>query len=803
MDRRHPVVSSVLLVLALPITAMAQTQEPTQAQYPVPAVDPPQLVRPPIEPNRQLLPRGTTGRLPRFDGEAFRLRFPSDAVQRDDTTRVRERVDLVLRAVGWVRDPREIQLVRVTEGDGMDRGRAQEEATRAERETLDRLARRHGGVTDAARAAVREDTESLVREAARGERVYVFAQTLEGVPFEATGLRAVWREEAGLTAMSGNAYEQVRLTNRPVLDAARARAAAEAHVSGYTSISDRRRAEPERVILPYADAFRHAWRLTVEAGEGPYRVWVDAESGEILQLQPDFFPQAQGRVFDPDPNTGNRALSFSIDNPTGGNWRLTRTGVLTVNNNGADGQCTGALTLADDGSGTANFDAAPINGLVVTRTNQANYNCRFQDVNVYAWVSDMIATYQGLGSQSFPAITATVNHNNPCNFGINNACASGSNTLVFGIGQATVGTSTACGNIFNSAIDATVIGHEFGHLLNRVQFNASGGTLTPHLNEGLADYWADNYFRTDTFGAWWGGNCANDSQDGWLPRRAEASDFFPTQVLGAGSPHGRGQVIAWGMWSSRTGVDRLHAWGPPVLNIHLIQALATAGVGVQNGTQNQRVHDSFLDVFEAVATRYDGNRYGHKVLSGFARAGLFLSPAEAVVDIGDDFLDRNAATGPTLTAWAGRAYSFNTNESVNTTTTGCNTRVTIDVANDAGFTQNLTSSGTLTTATGSGSCNATWTVPAAAWTTLRNGDHLYYRARSTNAAGGNERLSGAPGGPPGNPAMSVPPARALINEGGVRPPCACGAAGGGGGAALFLIPFLVGTWARRRARAAR
>jgi hypothetical protein len=803
MVARHSAVFGLLCILMLPAASAAQQQEPTQARYPVPAIDPPQLVRPPVEPDRQILPRGTTGRLPSFDGEPFRLRFPVDAVQRGDTARVRERVEVILRALRWTHDAGELRLVRVTEGGGVDRGRAQEEAAQAERETLDRLARRHGAVSDATHAAVREDTESLLGQAAAREQVYVFAQLLDGVPFEATGLRAVWREGAGLTAVGGNVYGHVRLANRRVLDAARAQAAAQGHVRRYTSISDRRPAEPELVILPYADAFRYTWRLMVEATEGPYRAWVDAESGEVLQLQPDFFPQAQGRVFDPDPNTGNRVLGFSIDGPTGGNWRLRQTGVLTVNNNGADGQCTGALTLADDGSGSATFDVAPINGLVVTRTNQANYNCRFQDVNVYSWVWDMIATYQGLGSQSFPAITATVNHNDPCGFGINNACASGSNTLVFGIGQATVGTSTACSDLFNSAIDATVIGHELGHLLNRVQFTASGGTLTGHVNEGLADYWADNYFRTDTFGAWWGGNCANDSQDAWLPRRAEASDFFPTQVLGAAFPHGRGQVIAWGMWSSRTGVDRLHAWGPPVLNIHLIAALATAGVGVQDGTQNLRVHDSFLDVFEAVATRYDGSRYGHKVLSGFARAGLFLSPAEAVVDIDDDFLDRNSATGPMLTAWAGRAYTFNANETVNTTTTGCNTRVTIEVANDAGFTQNLTSSGVLTTATGAGSCNVTWTVPAAAWTALRTGDQLYYRARSTNATGGNQRLSESPGGAPSEALMSVPPARALINEGGVRPPCACGTAGGAAGASLFLIPFLVGWWGRRRAGASK
>jgi hypothetical protein len=788
---------AILILFPLLQASVAAQQDPAPPSYPVPAVHPPTLVRPAIDVNRQLLPRGAMGTLPTFDGEPFQVNLLPSAGPRPSPAQAREVVEAVLRAIGWDRRPEELRAAQEVESPAVTATQLREKSAEAQREMIRDLNRRHGGVSQAAQAAIAEDTE-LLASGARGTTVaFPFQQVFDGVPFDNTSIRATWREGSGIVAVGGRVFRTVNIANRRVLDAAAAREAAEAHVRRYSRIPGGRPEPPVLVILPYGEALLYAWRLVVEADEGPYRVWVDAEDGRVLQLEPDFFPQtsAQGLVFNPVPASGTLTKSFRVDDLSGGVWRLRHTGVLTVNNSGADGQCTGALELADNGTGGADFNVAPFNGLVVTRTNQANYNCRFQDVNAYGWVYSLRDMWTTLGSQPFAAITATVNHNNPCNFGINNACASGTATLVFGIGAATTGTSTACGDIFNSAIDASVVSHELGHLLNRIQYNASGGTLTGETNEGVADYWSHAAHNSDTFGAFWGGNCAAASQDGWTPRVADQTDFFPTRVQNASSPHGRGQVIAWALWSSRTGARDLNVLGALVHDHHLIAALASGGVGVTTGTQAQRVHNAFNDVYGQFLPRYANSRAGHKVAAGFARAGLFLAPADAVIDIDDDFLDRNSATGPTFTAWAGRAYGFNANETVNTTTQPCNTRVVIEVANDEAFTQNLRSSGTLNTTAGSGSCSVSWTVPNAAWTTLRAADQLFYRATTTNATGGNARTTGSPG----NGVTSLPPARAIVNVGGTNP-CTCATAGGAAGAFLFVVPFLVGILGRRRAR---
>jgi hypothetical protein len=47
-------------------------------------------------------------------------------------------------------------------------------------------------------------------------------------------------------------------------------------------------AKAEPVLLPYGPAFKFAWRVEVPAQEGDYRLWIDAETGRVLQLEPLF-----------------------------------------------------------------------------------------------------------------------------------------------------------------------------------------------------------------------------------------------------------------------------------------------------------------------------------------------------------------------------------------------------------------------------------------------------------------------------------------------------------------------------------
>ncbi len=223
-------------------------------------------------------------------------------------------------------------------------------------------------------------------------------------------------------------------------------------------------------------------------------------------------------------------------------------------------------------------------------------------------------------------------------------------------------------------------------------------------------------------------------------------------------------------------------------------------MGVATGNSFVRVHNSFLDLLQQMAPLYQTSRNIHKLLSGFARAGIFLAPRDAIIDIDDDFLDRGDATGPTFTVWTGRDYTFNANGTVNTGNQPFNTQFTVEVANDAAFTVNLVSSGPQGGVVAGAGGVGSWTLPAADWNTLRTADDLFYRVTTTDGAGGNVRTSANPGN---GTVTGVPPGRAVINDSG-ECECNCAVAPGGpGGIVLItLLPLLFAlAWLIRLQRA--
>jgi hypothetical protein len=212
------------------------------------------------------------------------------------------------------------------------------------------------------------------------------------------------------------------------------------------------------------------------------------------------------------------------------------------------------------------------------------------------------------------------------------------------------------------------------------------------------------------------------------------------------------------------------------------------------------VHDSYLDLLQQLSGQFGSVSDINKLMAGFARAGIFLSERDAVIDIDDDYLARGSATGPTFTVWTGRNYNF-TGLNVNANQNLFNTKFTIEVANDAAFTVQHVSSGVLTgVPAGPGNVpTATWQLPASDWNNLKGGNYLYYKVTTTDDAGGNSRSSLAFG----NGFMTnVPPPSATINESG-QCECTCsGAAPGGGGSTpwVMLAPLAIAFIWRRRLR---
>jgi hypothetical protein len=757
----------LFLVLALSTSVFAQPVPPERSQpqavgtYKVPSVYLPALKRPEVALNIKAMARLGSGTLPRRDGEPFHVTLKErKSVQNFDQARAQ--ISTLFGLVGLKADLKSVRPAeRAIENNGVRADKRLEEYRKPFEAAFEKSFREKvGKPNERTQAELKEAEAEMQRQAQGKSRVYVFNQQYQSIPVEYASLLYVDRDSAP-SSISGVIFNQVNLTNKLTLKETEAANAAAAYVTKYAKLRKGPESlSPVMVILPYADGFKYAWKMQVEAEDGPYRVWVDAETGKVLQLLPEFFfDSARGLAFTPDPSTGTVEMTFEVDPPVGGNYRLTLTGELTVHNNGADGVTSSDLTLPSNGSGTANFNVAPLNGTVVDRTSSAGYNSRAQEINAYAWIYHVRSLARDWGSQTLPAFTANVNLG-----GQQNAFSDGR----FYICNATTSNSTSCNALFNAAIDATVLAHEYGHNINGVQYGSGGGFMTGAINEGLADFWSDTIHNTDTFGGWWAHNCPAPVQTGFVPRQSEANDVFPEhRYLGFGNKeaHADGQIISWAMWNVRREFLEQHPTGAITTNTNLMTAMTTAGHEANLfDNSDKSVHDSYVDLEKQLAADSGQSWLTIKILSGFARAGLFLSDREAVIDIDDDYLNRNSATPPTFTVWTGRDYTFDVNN--NAVTTGVlpyNTRYKIEVANDADFTVNHLDSGWLTNVVASTGGTATWQLAGAMWDTLKSGSRLYYRVQTTDAGGNNVRNSHTTGdGTVAN--MNVP--YAVINNSG-------------------------------------
>jgi outer membrane protein assembly factor BamB len=213
------------------------------------------------------------------------------------------------------------------------------------------------------------------------------------------------------------------------------------------------------------------------------------------------------------------------------------------------------------------------------------------------------------------------------------------------------------------------------------------------------------------------------------------------------------------------------------------------------------------------AFAHNGAHSANKVTGGFARTGIFMIPyqcidgdatttdatscpsgedgSDSVIDIDDndpaddlllngvtlsevDFL-KSGGPAPTFLVWTGSRFKLNVTTGAATLAnpSPCNAKFVVEVSSDptfpAGstFTSPETTVDTDPTTAASPECYGTWTLGAADWTTLQasvatgNG-RFYYRARTRNASGGNERLSTNLG----NGLYTVPPPYAVVTASG-------------------------------------
>jgi len=778
-------ISCLLMMLVVAgLAAYAQTN--IESYYKIKQVYVPEERRPATEYRMEQLPfKNAGGQLPSREGENFQININGQYVKSQDDAK--KMISTFLESLkSPLRVDKEIRLSIDATTAKSDAGYIDVQIRLGKQTTKEKIKKEMLDVSTSSDNMLNELGNELKQQSNVTVSIYRFDQYFDDVIIDNTAISITNRNQNEIVSLHGKFYNTVNPTNKKSLSLKEAASKAMTQIRAENKLENlKANNKGELVLLPYSDGFKFAWKTEVRA-DGPYQVWIDAETGKVLQLLPLFFyaDNAKGLTFNPDPNSPTREMTFEVDAAVGGNYTLQRAGVLTLFNNGADGTA-GIVSVADDGLGTANFNVVPINGTVVERTSQAGYNGQFQQVNAYATIFNERKVYMLLGSEVFPALNVTVNDNNPCGFGINNACSS----MAFGIGGATTGNSTACGQLFNSALDGTIVAHEFGHNLNGLQYAVSGGALTGSINEGLADFWGCTNFNTDIVGGWWAHNCPAPVQTGFVPRRAEATDIFPDRNSGGGSNeiHSAGQIIAWAQWSSRQGMNDAFDLGTLSINLNTIKAMTTAGVGVLNDGSSKSIHDSNQNLLKQLAPLYQSSRLIHKLLSGYAQAGIFLSPKDAIIDIDHSYLNRASATGPVFTVWTGDDYTFAGSNVVTTGTLPFNTQFRFEVANDEAFTVNHITSAWLGGVASAAGGTATYTLPVADWNTLKAGTDLYYKVSTQDAAGGNPRNSRQPGN--NFLGVDVPAGRAAINGTGAKD-CSCTASASSNSSTMALIPLL-------------
>ena len=419
------------------------------------------------------------------------------------------------------------------------------------------------------------------------------------------------------------------------------------------------------------------------------------------------------------------------------------------------------------------------------------------------------------------------------------------------------GTSSLTANGLNTAHDNTWTSHEMAHnSIDRFTYlrpsdwcgGASCSMPVGYNNlHDLADAWSDHVENTNCWSGWFaknlGGvdesnNCQGTrghDEGGSAPRLHEVAWPFNPAITGDHFPEHRDiatgqyadmQIAAAALWQVREGMrSKCRPSGHPQYFVRFTRALKNAGfLGATPGSTDLGVYQLIIDLeremIEQWATsglaggppafRHNGNHTTNKVLSGFAKVGIFPIPdvcidgdgttsdaticpagengAAAVIDIEDndaaddltqdgiahpenDFLEVGGPA-PTFNVWTGSRFTFSGGSARPVTGTApCNAEYDVEVSTSDAFPSASTvSSGWTTVDTnadtaGSPECFDQWTPDATEWTQLQSGGHLsriYYRVSTRASGGGNVRVSTEPAAG----TWMVPPPYAVLTDDG-------------------------------------
>lgn len=670
-----------------------------------PSIDTPDVrLKIPARPRPELLPEKGAAHWPAFDGDRFFVTFPAT----EDAELKVEEVERVwlegaLAAVGF--EPGLRGLTSPEKGTPLDPADLSTVVAdlsfeyRAWPKTAKQLTREMVTAFEREEATSRVDeTLRLVRgmtfsqylaDIEREQIQFPFRQIHDGVPIEhALVLATAWAGQ-GITSVRGVLFSNYTVGNKVVISEAEAPSKARdalARVKGVDRVPGQERVETTLILLPYGNdrsggiELRYTYRMTLQAystGElGPFILWLDAESGEILKLIPLFGDVGgTGEVYNRDPGIGTTPLSLQVDPAAGMQYVLRLGGVINRVDLNDDGFNAADVSISSMGGGSsatfANFNQAPIN-VEAQALCGGGTNKGFQQVNffgvIYRYYQSALA--HGVFTP-FPtsAWNPRVEITNYCN--ANASMAYGACEGYYNAACPSYATGDDAGeNFMNFAHDNSVVGHELAHnavpRLTSARPNDWCGMLPCPIPLGwsafhdLADAWADHYENSNCIAGWVGKNmfgvdaslnCLQHDEDGYLPRLhdvgvpfnpATPADHFPEHRDAATGGYADGQMAAAALWQVRLGMrSKCRPSGQPQFWVRVTRALKNTGfLGFSPGSSDrgmfQYLYDLEVELMDEWATSgapggppafaHNGAHTANKVAAGFAKTGLFLVP---------------------------------------------------------------------------------------------------------------------------------------------------------------------------------
>ncbi len=677
---------------------------------------PPVIVRSPVQSDPGKLPSGASGQLPSFDGDPLFVTLPiSQQVPQSPSFVFGAVVAPILQAAGFQGGENSFSLPE----RGMDQARGDFNATSNglafalkfqydnnpnihNPQTSNMLAvfTRQAAPTPAIDAALMTgDGMNYTQYVANIQRVeiqYPFQQVVGNVPIEHTLVIASRWEGQSIHSVFGTFLNRYGISNTVTItgtsNVVQAAMRALNRVPGLcppgqSTLQD----GPYLVLLPYGSdvsgvfQLRYAYRMILQAfvasveDVGPILLWMDAESGELLKLDPLINTvNASGRTYNRDPGGSpvTTTTSFQVDPAAGGQYVLKLAGVLNRVDYQDDGFNAADVTISSTLNGSsatfANFNQATLNDSVQALCASGS-NKGFQQVNFFASLYRYYQQSISLGIFTpFPTspwnprveVPAYCNANSSMKYG---ACKGYTDPACPNYSTGTVNGD----NYMNFAHDNTVVAHELAHNITPrftqarpANWCGMAGCAIPlgwSRFHDLADFWADMFESCNCTAGWVGKNqngvngalnCAGyTSEGGGLPRLhsvtwpfnpASPGDHFPEHRAIATGEYADMQIPSAALWQVLVGMrSKCRPSGAPQFQVRFARALKNTGFfGPDPGSSDTGIyrylHDLEMKMVDQWATSgspggppafaHNGPHTTSKVTAGFAKAGLFLIP---------------------------------------------------------------------------------------------------------------------------------------------------------------------------------